>query len=105
MYVDESKIQELLEKEIQQQVAKKIKTIGRDTIIKIFEEEIERFLVVNTLATQLEITEKMWEDVSEHKEHIEKQVTHSVANKLFECFREGYKQHDYEEIDFDDDWD
>lgn len=104
MNIDEKKIEELIEKEIKEQVANKLRLIGRKTIIEIIEDSAT-VVIREVLEDEVyAIKEKLEKDFMENKKEITQTITNSLVEKLMKTIGNALANEtddDYEEDCFD----
>lgn len=95
MLIDENKIQELVKKEIKEQVEKKLKLIGRETILNIYKNQIHDIVSKELRNKENEFTKITIKAFEEDKEWIRAEVADRTANKLMDYFIDGVQGENY----------
>lgn len=97
MNIDEKKIEELIEKEIKEQVANKLKLVGRKTLLGIIEDSatvvIREMLngEIDAIRTNLE------KEFIENKKEISESITNDIADRFMQTIIDALKN----EVDYD----
>lgn len=97
MNIDEKKIEELIEKEIKEQVANKLKLVGRKTLLNIIEDSatvvIREMLdgEIDAIRTNLE------KEFIENKKEISESITNDIADRFMQTIIDALKK----EVDYD----
>lgn len=97
MNIDEKKIEELIEKEIKEQVANKLKLVGRKALLNIIEDSatvaIKEILdgEIDAIRTNLE------KEFIENKKQISESITNDIADRFMQTIIDALKKEvDYE---------
>lgn len=102
MIVDENKIAELVQKEIQVQVSNKLKQIGRDTLKNLYKEamreEISNFIIM----TKDDLVDEIKKEAIFDKDHWKNEVVNNVTDILMCKIKNAFN--DEQDYDYDD-WD
>ena len=105
MNIDEKKIEELIENEIRAQVAKKMKLVGRDAIMKIYKESIKEVVrdVLNDKSKEMESI--LLKDMISEKNRMQTEVLDRISDKFVSSIQSAFINQDRYYDDYDDEYD
>ena len=107
MNIDDKKLQELIEKEVKEQIGKKIKAFNKTHLTNIFQEVAEAAISEILKDKANELQEKLEKEFIKNKEQISETISNKIANKLTNSFVKSLIEDDEDDYDdyYRDDWD
>lgn len=105
MNLDENKIQELIEKEIKEQVANKIKTIGRKTMLEIFSKASTEVIYEILEDKSYTLQKALEKELLENKEDMTQKISKRIANDITATIIEALSRRNDEDDDYDYNYD
>lgn len=104
MILDDKKIEGLIEKEIKEQVAKKINAIPKKNLLKLYEDCIYNAISSKLEETQEEFIDSFKQELVKNKEDFQKEIISSVSNKFIDSLKNAFIKEDRLE-DYTDEFD
>lgn len=95
MILDDKKIEEIIEKEIKEQVTKKINSLGKKAILKMYEDYVY-IAIQNTLEeVKKESIELFEKEFIKDKEAMQKEIANDIASKFTNSIKQAFLDAEY----------
>lgn len=102
MVLDDKKIESLIEKEIKEQVAKKINAIPKKNILKMYEDCMYNAICCALEETKEEFIVSFQKELIKNKESFQKEIIDSVSTKFIDSLKNAFLNEDCDcEEDFE----
>lgn len=105
MNIDEKKIEKLIENEIKAQVAKKMKLVGRDTIMKIYKESVSEVVKEILIGKSKEMESILLKDMISEKDRMQSEILNRISDRFVSSIQSAFINQDRYYDDYDSEYD
>lgn len=104
MVLDDKKIENLIEKEIKEQVAKKINAIPKKNILKMYEDCMYNAICCALEETKEEFITSFQKELIKNKDAFQNEIINSVSTKFIDSLKDAFLKENYDDEELDKDY-